>query len=198
LLAPWLEDLADDHLRDAGLRAALVPGCDRDATSRGAAIAEGRRAVGLQYRPDGKPEIEPGCADSSRAISASHSDDHTLVVTADAAIACDMESVAIRPEGVWRDMLGTERFDLAQRLAGRRGESIDSVATRVWGAQECLRKLGVQRDSPLLCIERDDLPGACALLQAGALRVISLEARVRDSQAPVVITLVARGDDAGV
>ena len=40
--------------------------------------------------------------------------------------------------------------------------------------------------------------GGFVLMQAGRLRVLSLALRVRDCQAPVVITIVGRGDDAGV
>ena len=192
LLAPRLEELAADHFADAGLRAALVPGRDRAATERGASIAESASAV-VRHRPDGKPEL-----DSGRALSASHADDHTLVVTADAAVACDIESVAARPEAVWRDMLGPERHRLVKQLARARRESIDSAATRLWGAQECLRKLGLQHGSPLVFIDPPDSTGDYARLHAGHWTVLSLEARIRDSEAPVVITLMARGDDAGV
>ncbi len=42
----------------------------------------------------------------------------------------------------WQALLGTEHFALAGLVARERGEDLAVAATRVWGAIECLRKVG--------------------------------------------------------
>jgi enediyne polyketide synthase len=107
-----------------------------------------RRMLGrdahVERRPDGKPEVS-----SHQHISASHSRDLTLVVACVRRLACDVEAVEMRDMSVWRDMLGAESFALAELVARLSCEALDSAATRVWTAKECLKKAGASEAAPL-------------------------------------------------
>jgi len=106
-----------------------------------------RRGPGAEQavtrRDDGRPESERG------AISIAHAGDVTLSVSSATAVGCDVEPVAARAPEAWRDLLGSERFALAELIARERSESLDQAATRVWSAIECVKKAGLMRDVPL-------------------------------------------------
>jgi enediyne polyketide synthase len=188
LLAPRLEELAGEHFPGAALRAALVPGGDRAASERAAVIAAGgpRR---LRHRPDGKPLL-----DSGDAVSTSHAETHTLAVVARVPVACDIEHVEPRSLDLWRDLLGPEPYRLARVLAETAGEPLDTSATRVWGARECLRKLGLPHETPILL--RAAVDGELVRFDAGPSAIASLKVRIKAADRPLVITLLARGVDA--
>jgi hypothetical protein len=57
--------------------------------------------------------------------------------TAIRIVACDI--VARRSPEIWSDMLGVERFKLAEVISRETQETLDVAATRVWTAIECLR-----------------------------------------------------------
>jgi enediyne polyketide synthase len=107
-----------------------------------------RRLLGrdarVARRPDGKPEVS-----LRQHVSASHSRDLTLVVAGARRLACDIEAVETRDAGVWRNLLGTESFALAELVARLSGEALDSAATRVWTVKECLKKAGASEAAPL-------------------------------------------------
>jgi enediyne polyketide synthase len=189
LLAPRLEEMAWESFASSQLWAALVPGCDRSASERAAAIAAGD-GERLQHRPDGKPLLA-----SSRSVSVSHGDAHTLAVVSREPVACDMEAVEPRSSEIWRDLLGTEHERLARLLSESTGEPFDASATRVWGAQECMRKLGLQRETPITL--RATRGEEELHLEAGAYAVLSLKTRLRGCEQPVVITLIGKGKRSG-
>ncbi|MBW2274105.1 MAG: SDR family oxidoreductase [Deltaproteobacteria bacterium] len=185
LLGPRLEELAEEQLACSDLRAALVAGSDRAASERAAAVAAGDGET-LRRRSDGKPLLESG-----RSVSTSHGDRCTLAVVARQPVACDLEQVTSRPAEIWQDLLGPEHERLARVVAAAADETFDASATRVWGAQECLRKLGLQRETP---ITLGDAAGEadCVRFEAGSHSVVSLKARIQGSDEPVVITLMAQ------
>jgi len=182
LIAPHIESLARDHLPESGLVAALVPGADEKASERALSLAS-HACVKLRRRADGKP-----CLEGSE-VSSSHAQGHTLGVVAHQPVACDMETVEARDPGIWRDLLGQVRFRLAQQLSERLGEEFDLCATRVWGAGECLKKRGLQRETPLTL--RLVNGSALAELEAGSASILSLVVQLRDAERPAVITLLA-------
>jgi len=190
LLAPRLEELAAALWPGSRLRAAFLPDASTDASARALAAARGAPAQ-LRRRPDGRPEL-----DGAGAVSASHSAGHTLAVCAELDPACDVEVVVSRREEIWRDMLGANRFDAAQQLASATGESFDASATRVWGALECARKLGLERETPIAFA--GPLDGAALRLRVGRLAALSLSARLAGVDRPLVATLLLRSGDAGV
>jgi enediyne polyketide synthase len=182
LVAPHIEALARTHLPESGLVAALVPGVDAGASER-AISAANSTPVSLRRRPDGKPCIE------GAVVSSSHALDHTLGVVAQRPVACDMEAVEARDPEIWRDLLGEARYELAQQLSDRMDEALDQSATRVWGAGECLKKLGSQRETPLTL--RTVNGSALAELEAGSASILSLVVKLRGEETPAVITLIA-------
>jgi len=99
----------------------------------------------LLWRPDGKPEVAAG-----NPISVAHCGRFTLAVSSPTLTGCDFEPVTARPSSLWRDLIGAERFPLAEIIARETGECEDSAATRVWTACECLKKVGSMADTPLV------------------------------------------------
>ena len=69
-------------------------------------------------------------------------------------------------------------------------------ATRVWGAVECIRKVGLQRETSLAVASGPDQK--VVRLRAGGAVLISLEALIQGTVAPVVISVLARDGDARV
>jgi len=186
LLAPRLEELATDALPSFGLRAACVPGIERDATGRALSLALGRDAT-LRYRADGRPEVD------GAFVSASHAAGHTLGVTGRQPIACDIEVVSERAGPMWRDLLGDAGFAVAERLAATQAEPFDLAATRVWCALECIRKLGALRETPLLVASESSDPPGVARLSAGGHVALTFAATLSDG-VPVVATLLGNPD----
>ncbi|HST54098.1 MAG TPA: SDR family NAD(P)-dependent oxidoreductase [Pyrinomonadaceae bacterium] len=110
------------------------------------------RNVKLTRRPDGKPELRlDGTPElsSRQHVSVSHCHDLTLAVVGGRTLACDVEAVETRDISMWRDLLGPEPFALASTVARLSGESLDTAATRVWTARECLKKAGAPDAAPL-------------------------------------------------
>ncbi|GAB6068474.1 type I polyketide synthase [Methylothermus subterraneus] len=149
-------------------RGLLVPHVQRQVRDRiGASVhlmTLGEDSPSLRQvfrRPDGKPVTL-----SAEAISVAHCGGWTLTVTSANPVACDLERIAPRP---WRELLG-ERYALAELIARQLEEDFDSAATRVWTAQECLKKLGLAWDTPILCKAAAE---RWAVLSAGAGAIAS-------------------------
>jgi len=189
LLGPRLEELADLHLAVNDLHVAVVPGADARASERAVSIA-GAGAT-LSRRSDGKPWLSDG-----RAVSTSHASGHTLAVVAQSDVACDFETVCERPEQVWADMLGPQRRPLARHLVSLHGESAALSNTRIFGAIECLRKLGRARETPISVSSHPNDP--IVRLRAGDDCVLSVAARLRAGGDKLVMTLLAEGRYAGL
>jgi enediyne polyketide synthase len=208
LVAPYLESLSrlcfdpPERPELLGLRAALVAGDDRAASRRAVALAAPGGET-LRHRPDGRPLLafgEAAGAHSEAGVSLSHAAGHTLAVVARKPVACDIECIAPRAPELWRDMLGAERYRTAQRLADQLQEEFATAATRLWGAIECIRKGGLQRETPLLDAS---IPGERFVrLSAGEHMILSFNLALRgcgDSPldtTPLVVSVLARGSDA--
>ena len=147
LLGPYLERLADELLEDAHLSIAVVeaPTLARQERSNLAIQRALGQPLPIQRRPDGKPEVA-----GKLCVSAAHAMDLTLAVAGPGPVGCDVEPVVSRSQQVWQDLLGMERYKLAQVLAAGRNEELATAATRVWAASECLRKAG----APVGCAPR--------------------------------------------
>src|SRR5205085_947872 len=137
----------------------------------------------IMRRPDGSPEVV-GCPDVT--VSAAHAGDLTLAVAGEGRLACDLEPVTARPAALWRDLLGPERLTLAESLARQRREDLDTAATRVWCAAECLRKAGLPVGAPLSAAPGDGHDGGAALLASGGRPVATFLLSVRGTPAPLV------------
>jgi enediyne polyketide synthase len=73
-------------------------------------------------------------------------------VAADTGVTCDVEPVRVRGASRWQDLLGSDRWSLAQEIARQAGESLDQAATRVWVGLECLKKADAVWNAPLLVL----------------------------------------------
>jgi enediyne polyketide synthase len=182
LIAPHIEALASVHLPGSGIVAALVSGVDAGASQRAVSVASGA-PVRLRRRPDGKPCLE------GAEVSSSHALGYTLGVVAQRPAACDMEAVESRDPEIWRDLLGEARFELAQQLSAQMEEGLDQSATRLWGAGECLKKLGSQRETPVTL--RTVNGSTLAEFEAGSASILSFVVQLSGAQLPAVITLIA-------
>jgi len=137
------------------------------------------------HRPDGKPEAD-GC------VSASHCGTLTLAVSACSPVGCDIEAVEERPEPVWCDLLGSERFALARLVAKERGEDLTRSATRIWTAVEALKKTGAAAitQAPITLERSED---GWTIFAAGAFNIASrVDAFLRSGGGPFAIAVAAQ------
>ena len=138
----------------------------RNERSRTAVAQAIGAPVELHRRPDGKPEI---AGNAATAVSTSHSEELTMAVSGDCVIGCDAETIEKREARLWRDLLGSDGQRLGRLIADRSGDDDDAACTRVWSAQECLKKAGAAADAPLLIDEV--IPDGWVLLRSGNHRV---------------------------
>lgn len=175
LLAPCVERRLEEQLASV----AVVFG---NATGEAAMQQALRTVERIWRRPDGRPLAETG------NVSAAHSQNFTLAVAGGGRAACDLETVSPRPGDVWRDLLGAERFKLAGRIALERTEDIDTAATRLWTALECLKKADCPVTTPLI-LEATTEDG-WVLLRAGSLTVATCAVAVREAKGRLVVAVL--------
>ena len=181
--------------------AELIPGADvaiqtllngngdrRFRSARAMQRMLGEKSV-IQKRPDGKPEVS---GNGRLEVSVSHAGDLTLAVSGRGPIGCDVEPVTPRAESVWQDLLGRERFGLAQVVAEEAAENHDAAATRVWAALESLKKAGAMMDAPLVLESAAE--DGWVTLTAGPFTLATLVARVRSSREPLALAVAVKPD----
>ncbi|MFC0529831.1 type I polyketide synthase [Phytohabitans kaempferiae] len=198
---PWLPALLGPYLeRRAGAFLPVEPRCVVRPDDPGAAGRDGLReqtrnalswALGteteVRYRPDGKPEVPGGMS-----ASASHAAGLTFAVTARAAaVACDVELATARTAEEWEGLIGGDGLALATLLARENGEDLSVSATRVWGATECLRKIGHTR---VELVAEPNAPLGWAVLRSGRARIATFSTALRGSAEPAVFAMLAEGD----
>ncbi|HEY0168865.1 MAG TPA: SDR family NAD(P)-dependent oxidoreductase [Jatrophihabitans sp.] len=195
LLGPYLQRRAELILGDLDLRCAVLPDGAYPAQGQTARREQTAKALGwalgepttVRYRPDGKPEVDGGVE-----VSSSHSAGLTFVVAGGSKpVSCDVEVVIGRSEQDWAELLGREPFALARLLAAEQGEELSLAATRVWGAVECLRKVGRARIEPITVEEQR--ADRWVVLRSGAARITTFPTTVRDVKDPVVFTMLSEG-----
>jgi len=145
----------------------------------------------LVHRPDGRPEIPGG-----PQVSVAHAATLVLAIAGDGSgdpIGCDLEPVVERTAETWRDLLGAERFALAQLIAGQPGELPGGAATRIWTAAESLHKAGSAAGAPLLL--EASLDDGWLLLRSGNLRIASFATNLRELGGPCALAIAAPAGD---
>jgi enediyne polyketide synthase len=193
VLGAYMERRLEELLPAGALTVAIErdPDGDRRARSNRTIQRALGEAVAVQRRPDGKPEASNG-----RVVSAAHAADLTLAVAGaneEGPIGCDVEPVTARPAELWGDLLGAERFKLADAIAQAADEDQDRAATRVWAASECLTKAGAAVNAPLtLAATKTD---GWVLISAGALTVATLVTQVQTSPEPLALAVLRRNDN---
>jgi enediyne polyketide synthase len=198
LLGPYLERRLAELV--PGTCASVAVGCDsgsgiadcgfsRARSDRTIAAALGYPAM-IHRRPDGKP-----VAVCDEAVSVAHAGRLTLsIVSARGVVACDAEPVAHRSAREWRDLLGTERDALAGFLTKQSSaEEFDVTATRLWCADECLKKAGLSRQTPL--VFRATTPDHWVMLAAGTATIATWVGAMRGQPGPLAIGLLVGSDD---
>lgn len=141
-------------------------------------------------RPDGKPEVTTGVQ-----VSVAHAAGRTLSVAAVNRIGCDLEAVIERPAGDWRELLGPDRFRLAEELVAETHD-INAAATRLWTVLECLKKVGIPANAPLT--RRLSAPEGWVVFESGRLAIATLVATLRDVAEPVVLAVLVEGSAANI
>jgi enediyne polyketide synthase len=147
----------------------------------------------VHWRADGKPEVQA----AAMGVSAAHSDGLTLAVAGPRPVACDMEPVRVRSELVWRDLLGHERWRLAELIAAEAGEDVQTSATRVWTALESLKKAEAPEDAPLTLLSCSREKPGCVSLAASGLRIASSIVQFRDDPTQFAVSVLARSPAQG-
>ena len=204
LLGPYLERRTEIALPSA-LRVVVHPDGDkpvkgaearRKQTAKAAAMALGAGTT-VHYRADGKPDV-----DGSARISASHGAGVTFLVASDTgnAVGCDVELAEARADEDWSGLLGDDGFALARLLAKECHEDLSVSATRVWGAVECLRKIGharTQLTAETQVTARGAGPGLdrWVVLRSGAARIATFPTSVENVAAPVVFAMLTEGGE---
>lgn len=190
-IAPCLEALGAALFPATALRAGVAPGVGPGGSERALALVrQGGQSMRILRRPDRKFVTgDEYCASTSHAVQ------HTLAVAGKGPLACDLELVTHRKRIAWGDLLGPDRLRVADQLARMRGEDFDTSATRVWSTLECARKLGLQRETPLLLAA--EVRGEAPCLLVGDFQSASLDV-LGDAGARLVATVCARRIDARV
>lgn len=202
LLGPYVErrmkELLDDNTTCVSVERDASIAERRQRTARAVRRMLGPEAK-LARRPDGKPELAPLSSKAELSpklhVSASHSNDLTLVVAGARKVACDVEAVEARDACVWRDMLGAESFALAEQVARLSREALDSAATRVWTARECMKKSGAPEAAPLTLGAGGG--GAWATFESPTYSVMTYSAELMGREGSFIFTVLAETAAAG-
>src|ERR1051325_11844048 len=86
-------------------------------------------------------------------------------------------------------MLGAESFALAELAARLSGEALDSAATRVWTAKECLKKAGASEAAPLTLGTADG--GAWVTFECSTYSVMTYLSELFGREGSFIFTLFA-------
>ena len=187
LLGPHLERRVREFVPGSGIRVVVEQDAsvvERRQRSERAVRRLVPSGVRLTRRPDGKPELS-----SRQHVSLSHARDLTLAVVDGQPLACDAEAVAPRSPSVWRDLLGPERFALAELLTQLAGDELDVACTRVWAAGECVKKVGAAGAVPLTLAEVAD--GGWVSLNAPPHLLVTYPAEMLGSGEKLVFAVLA-------
>jgi enediyne polyketide synthase len=97
------------------------------------------------YRPDGKPSPLLGDNFTSNAYSRGW----RLSASSNFPVACDLEWLTDYKANNWSQLLGKDRFSLAQAVSELVGEDIERAAARVWTVFEAIKKVGIAAYTPI-------------------------------------------------
>ncbi|HEV2991603.1 MAG TPA: type I polyketide synthase [Candidatus Angelobacter sp.] len=135
------------------------------------------------HRPYGRPEVK-----GSNCVSFAHSDDLTMLVTAEQLVSCDLEPAAGVPRA-WQELLGPQHYALARLASTRAEETFDVAATRIWSALECLKKAEAGNSAPLSLLPVEEK--SWVLLRSGANVIATFSASMTDKTTPLIVAVLA-------
>jgi enediyne polyketide synthase len=190
LLGPYVERRLKDLIPEATMSVAVDVdhGGERRSRSNRAIKRALGESVAVWRRPDGKPQVN-----GDRQVSAAHAGDITMAVAGPGTVACDVEPIVARPARVWGDLLGPDRFALAEVVAREASEDLDTSATRVWTAAECLKKAGTIASGPLLFASAAS--DGWVVLSAGSMVAATLVVSVRSAETGLALAVLAGSYD---
>jgi enediyne polyketide synthase len=143
----------------------------------------------LRWKPDGRPEVG-----GPFVVSSAHCDGLTFSVAAADRVACDIELVSERSQDTWRDLLGQQRWALAQLIAAQMHEDLHTAATRVWTAMESLVKAGVPHEVPLVLAAPSTDGNRVVCMGVPGLMISTALVHLQRQPTPVVIAILVRND----
>ncbi|HEV3039497.1 MAG TPA: type I polyketide synthase [Candidatus Angelobacter sp.] len=135
------------------------------------------------HRPYGRPEIQ-----GSDCVSFAHSDELTMLATAEHPVACDLEPATGVPRA-WQELLGTQHYTLARLVSARVEESFDIAATRIWSALECLKKAEAGDSAPLSLLPIEEK--GWVLLRSGPNLIATFSAAMAGRTSPLIVAVLA-------
>ena len=182
LLGPYLQRRAADLLPGPTVQMGMDRGHRGDAHRLSGAMLDGRAKITRHL--DGRP-----LADGGYGLSHAYADGLMLAVAGQRAVGCDIETVSNRSPAIWRDLLGSERFRLAEQIRIELGEDLDTAATRVWTAMESIKKAGLAAISPMALEPRHN--DGWLLLRSGSFAVAGTVFAVRPNQRVLAVAIAA-------
>ena len=128
-------------------------------------------------------------------MSATHARDLILAVAGPDTVTCDIEPAIARSGSIWRDLLGPDRWELAQFIMHETGEDVTRGGDSGLGRQRMLdeSRRGSKR-SLGLCEARPR--GRDVLLDSGSLAIATFVLPDRNGQDFLVVGLLTSHDDA--
>ena len=121
-------------------------------------------------------------------MSAAHGAGVTFAVAAEQTVGCDVELAVARSTQEWTGLLGAVGFALASLVAHESGEDLAVAATRVWCAQECLRKAGYARAE--LVEVSGPRTDQWVVLCSGTLQIATFRTSLHGLDEPVVFAML--------
>jgi len=192
LLTPYVERCLLELVPKARVSIAFEHDRASERRDRSTRAIESLLGAGCVIRlATGKPEACDG-----RNVSASHCGNLTMAVAGRAPVGCDLELVTTRTPAIWSDILGAERFALAEVISHEAQETLDRAATRVWTSVECLKKAGAGILAPL--VFTTVAPNGWILLTSGDLKIASGVVQRDGAKEELAIALLTGGEDARV
>ncbi len=184
LLAPYIERRMSELVPALSLNVAVNHGSRsgrRERSDRAIRQATGKAAP-VTRRGNGKV----GLLDPEQV--AAHCGRLALAIAGQGVVACDIEEIKPHSTAIWRDRLGPDRIALAEIISRETGDDLDTAATRVWTASECLKRAGVLAVAPLTFSSATD--DGWTLLSTGHLTIATYKTETRNSRGHFVIGLL--------
>ncbi|HLG64845.1 MAG TPA: type I polyketide synthase [Ktedonosporobacter sp.] len=192
LLGPYMERKLNDFLSETTFSLIIQRYSDQERQGRSDQAFQCLLGSNqqVQRRLDGRPALMERL---SPTLSASHHTHFTLAVASQRVVGCDIEAIANRPPLLWQDLLGTERWQLASFLTSQASEDLDTAATRLWAAGECLKKAGAMVNVPLRFGARKG--DGWILLKAGSFLISTYIAQVQGEKSRLVFAICSEVKD---
>jgi len=193
LLGPYMDRRIQELIPGSNVTIAVNLNQNRERSLRSERTIQQalRKAVAVRRRPDGKPEV-----DGDLEVSLSHAGKLTFAVAGPAPIGCDVEVVSSRSFSVWQDLLGSERFRLAEVIAEEGDEDLNIAATRVWTVTECLKKAGAIGNSPIVL--ESLMADSWVLVASGPQITATCVTHTRNSKPQLVFAVLVRSHNASI